>query len=692
MKKFYRFLWVLSLVIFTTACDKEEITQRDYPRLTTLEVTEIEGKGVRFHAQIKYRGEFEILKYGFVWSTSEAPELNNSEKVIFAQNIEANEFFAEISTTLEEGVLYYVRSFIVTEDYTVYGKEVEFVSLGSNGPNVVSFSPLSASWGDTIKVSGNGFSFVAKNNIVRLGEVDARLVEATDSLLYIIVPPVENLNSVTLSVSIHGNISYAEKKFTYLIPSLNKIYPLTGIFNDTITINGSDFCSLEKYNFVQFDGNEAEIVSVSKTHIKVLVPPKLNVKEGLIRVVSGGDTLSFKDQFQLLPPLITSFDKDTVYRQNEVFIIYGENFNPMGENNIISIEGHRAMIIQASVNHLMVVLPHKVITYKNISEFKDVPVKITVAGQSNVAPKNLTVFWHSTWTRKKDFPGSGRHKAVAFSIDDKGYFGTGISEDRFNVLNDFWEYDPETDQWSRINDFPGMARAEAVAFSAEGKGFVGLGSENVYVDNVENDKYHFKDFYSFDGTTKSWSRVSDFQGHARYSAACFVINNEAYVGTGYLGRNAQGIATVANDFWKYNPSTDEWSEEISFPSPTKKAVGFSVGNKGYFYDYDQLYRWEPDQWVKLKAPELDSEENIAFSIKDWACFGLGKTSGNALWVYDPLTKASVNLQINYSYGRQGASVMVIDNKAYIIGGVRYEDNSIKYLNDVWEFDPSKPSL
>lgn len=52
----------------------------------------------------------------------------------------------------------------------------------------------------------------------------------------------------------------------------------------------------------------------------------------------------------------------------------------------------------------------------------------------------------SQWTQKADFAGASRFQAVGFSIDGKGYIGTGSDVSR---KRDFWEYDPSTDTWDR---------------------------------------------------------------------------------------------------------------------------------------------------------------------------------------------------------------------------------------------------
>lgn len=51
------------------------------------------------------------------------------------------------------------------------------------------------------------------------------------------------------------------------------------------------------------------------------------------------------------------------------------------------------------------------------------------------------------WYPIAAFPGSRRTSAVAFSIDDKGYFGTGGMA--FGST-DFWEYNPTFNLWNSL--------------------------------------------------------------------------------------------------------------------------------------------------------------------------------------------------------------------------------------------------
>jgi N-acetylneuraminic acid mutarotase len=107
---------------------------------------------------------------------------------------------------------------------------------------------------------------------------------------------------------------------------------------------------------------------------------------------------------------------------------------------------------------------------------------------------------------------------VGFSIDGKGYIGTG--EDLNNVFNDFWEYDPSTDAWTEKANVGGTARWAAVGFSIGSKGYIGTGSGT------------HEDFWEYDPGIDTWTQKANFGGGGRYSATGFSIGSKGYMGTG----------------------------------------------------------------------------------------------------------------------------------------------------------------
>lgn len=693
MKKIHIICIFLLSALVLLRCNKDEPDERNWPKVITLPVTNITELGARFNAEIVKRGDFKILGYGFVWSPKSNPSLESSERKVVYGIPGDTGFSADINTTLRTGVTFHVRSFIRTSDYTVYGKEVEFVSMGSRGPEIISFWPMEGSWGDTITISGKGFSAIKENNSVSLGNIKASLLSSKDSLIMFTVPATGNSDSVKVTVSVLGNASTASGYFKYLVPEITGISSLTGTFNDTIIINGRNFGRLKQYThvyFTNFNTVEAEIVSSDESHILVIVPANLDQREFAISVITMAYTIEYKQHFVLDPPLIYSLEPDTITHPDDIITIHGRNFNPISQNNSIGVDFYRAEIIEASRTMLKIRFPSwSLESNSRFSVVKISPIMVNCSYMtSNEVP--LQIIWHSTWTKKKDFPGQARYLGVAFSVNNKGYYGTGIAGSDSYPLKDFWEYDPLTDQWTRIADFPGLPRGGSVAITINGKGYVGTGTDKI-APSTENDNNHFRDFYEFDPVSGVWTRRADFQGVGRHSAACFVINNEGYIGTGHWGDDAPyGNLEAADDFWKYNPLTDTWSEAIKFPEPAEGAVGFEINGKGYVYNFNRLFEFDGMSWTRKTAPIMETTYNVAFSINNFGYFGLGTGFQGAtdyFWQYDPITTSSKNFFIGYNQGRYGSSAFVINGKAYIVCG-RYLNES--EINEVWEFDPSKP--
>ncbi|MBI4726765.1 hypothetical protein HY768_06025 [candidate division TA06 bacterium] len=51
---------------------------------------------------------------------------------------------------------------------------------------------------------------------------------------------------------------------------------------------------------------------------------------------------------------------------------------------------------------------------------------------------------------------------------------------RGNYLTDLWEYDTTSDTWTRKADFPGTPRDRAVGFSIGTKGYIGTGASGFF--------------------------------------------------------------------------------------------------------------------------------------------------------------------------------------------------------------------
>lgn len=297
------------------------------------------------------------------------------------------------------------------------------------------------------------------------------------------------------------------------------------------------------------------------------------------------------------------------------------------------------------------------------------------------------VFSQGTWTQKMSMTGDARMIGVGFSIGDKGYTGLGMTGPGQIVLNDFWEYDSQTNSWSQKANFPGGARAGAIGFGIGSKGYVGTGTDG-------NTQAH-NDIWEYDPQTNNWIQKANFPGGPRADMVCFIIEDVAYLGTG----DNMSSGTIHNDFWKYNPTTDSWTHIANFPGAARTlATAFSINNKGYvgtgqnddFIFYKDMWEYSPasNSWTqKNNFGGSSRAESHSFELGGYGYLGLGTTmtgSGTVsdFWKYDP--SADSWTQVSDFGG--GLREMVIGFKIacnyYIVSG---SENDGNYKNDIWEF-------
>ena len=292
---------------------------------------------------------------------------------------------------------------------------------------------------------------------------------------------------------------------------------------------------------------------------------------------------------------------------------------------------------------------------------------------------------------------TGRNAAIAFSIGNNGYIGTGNDG---QYRNDFWEYDPVADSWTQKADFGGQAREFAVGFSIGSKGYIGLGDGSTTSNNG-----NFGDFWEYDTATNNWTQKSDFAGGARTFATAFTIGGKGYVGTG-------AGASWYNDFWEYDPIADSWTQKAAFGgAPRGCAVGFNIGGKGYigtgnngnspiqafmqdFWEYDPV----ADTWTQktnFGGGLRTQATGIGIGSKGYVGLGFyyaGSVSYNDFWEYDPVSDSWVNKTNFTGSPRNGAAGFSIGSGGYIVSGWNGFEGipgigqpGIKY-NDCWRYD------
>lgn len=281
-----------------------------------------------------------------------------------------------------------------------------------------------------------------------------------------------------------------------------------------------------------------------------------------------------------------------------------------------------------------------------------------------------------SWTQKPDIP-TGRMRAISFMLNGRVYVAGG------NYLNDVWVYDPASNSWAQKNNLPGASsRTGGISFVINGKAYIGLGA-----DYNSND--FRKDLWEYDAVGDAWTQKKDFPDIGREGAACFVVNNKAYV---VGGSETQRFGTV----WEYDPANDAWTKKANYPAVVvTDAQAFTIGNKGYVTGGDatissvitkKTYAYEPstNMWTnKAEYPGQARQGGVAFVVNGMAYCGLGhevSISGKYkdFYVYNAATDTWTSTGDFSGPGRWGAIGVSDGSKAYV--GFGFSDE-----RDFWEY-------
>src|ERR1700759_4767634 len=110
-----------------------------------------------------------------------------------------------------------------------------------------------------------------------------------------------------------------------------------------------------------------------------------------------------------------------------------------------------------------------------------------------------------TWTQTTSLPGTARAQAAGFSIGSLGYMGTG-QDGGGNYYNDFWQYDPASNNWIQKASLGSAGRAGAASFS--------LGTTGYVFGGINDAASYLNDTWSYNSTSDNWSQLSPAQAPA----------------------------------------------------------------------------------------------------------------------------------------------------------------------------------
>ncbi|MEE2931216.1 MAG: hypothetical protein VX370_01655 [Bacteroidota bacterium] len=221
---------------------------------------------------------------------------------------------------------------------------------------------------------------------------------------------------------------------------------------------------------------------------------------------------------------------------------------------------------------------------------------------------------NDTWIQLQNFPGVGRGYSYGVSVGDKAYMGLGSTSNGL-YPNDWWEYDMNNDTWVQLQNFPGDGRNHPAMVVVNNKIYMGCGS---------NDNGNLGDWWEYDILNNSWIQKTNIIGNNRHHPFYFGIGDYVYVGFGHgsitgPGSNPSSNSYIYNDFYRYNPNSDTWTQLNDFPSEARVAgTQFAYNGKGYILSGDgddhgpltdgEFWEYNPtsDTWNQLTSHPGDA--------------------------------------------------------------------------------------
>jgi N-acetylneuraminic acid mutarotase len=310
------------------------------------------------------------------------------------------------------------------------------------------------------------------------------------------------------------------------------------------------------------------------------------------------------------------------------------------------------------------------------------PASIIPIGSTTICGAAITLSTNAgvsnIWAQRTSIT-TARNYAAGFSVNGKGYVGTGLSGT--NGLSDFWEYDPATNTWSQKASFGGGARWGAVGMSIGNKGYIGTGFDMIA-------GLHKNDFWEYDPAANTWTQKANFGGAVRRQAAGFSIDNKGYVGTGWDG------ASYKNDLWEYDPAANLWTQKANITGGHRySAMGVSLGNKGYigggmllsssgtneFWEYDPAV----NSWTQRAniGPSGTRVGAVSFALGDRIIVSGGNTL-NTTYEYNPSLDTWVLRTAFAGPYRSNSVAFAINGKGYVAAG-----SGASVYADFWEYSP-----
>lgn len=479
-----RLLMFISVVFY---CCEDNGGANVSPQLNIIDLEALSQSKVFIKMSFNEYGSKRVIEHGYFWSEEAGASIEQGNKVVFSTT-SSQHLYQDTVRNLKGNSTYYFRVYLINEENEIFYSEEKSVTTLTY--ILTNFAPLSASPDHTVRLYGNNFD--ASINVF-IDEVPAAISASGTSYIDIVVP--------------------------------------FGLDTDSVTI------SLEKDD-------------ITKTY-----PKKLHYKKGRwVKKTSLTDDLFYNNNF---PKVITISDKGYLTGANDLVIF---QYDPLLDawstySEIPSSVGFAVRWFSIESN----IYTHSSNTISkldlNTGEWvgmgSGIPltgwnpiggVSFSFNGNGFIGLGSTSKIWRFVeslpgWEDITDFPGTGVSGPLTVTDNDGVYF---IGN------NETWKYYPTTFHWERKQDYPGKGKRFLAGFIFNGKLYVGCGGDYT----METFTSQYNDFWEYDPISDNWTQVADFI-EPRIHPYSFVLHNISYVGGGHYV-NCSGCGPQEKfDLWSF---------------------------------------------------------------------------------------------------------------------------------------------
>lgn len=370
------------------------------------------------------------------------------------------------------------------------------------GPEIFSVNPMQDYPGKTLTITGKNFSDVISENIILFASRTVKILEATSTELKVEIPSYLSINP---GIPVDVSVEVTQKSFT----------------------KPNAFTPLSPWTTV------AEFVGTARTHAASFV---IGDKGYLGTGTFSANCSCYMNDFWSYDPQNDSWVQKADFPGAERY--YAMGFSVGGKGYIIG--GYTPAGASKELWEYDAILDQW--TQKNSFIF---PVssqhgKVVTINDKAYLQEGYVFYEYDAaqdqWNPRASFVGTINFppsRLISFAMGGKVYKSGDAKE--------FYEYDPQLDIWTRKADIPlPDGGYHFTSFSVNEKGYVGSGRYHI-------DFLYSYSFYRYDPVYDKWEQIPSTH-YTVQNAATFVINGTVYYGIGNAGDFVQ------KNFVKFNPN------------------------------------------------------------------------------------------------------------------------------------------